>query len=395
MKRTEVLQEIRRMRFEEIYSNRKERGLTVEQAAELLGVHVRTFCRWSRRYESEGAEGLYDKRLGKMANNAAPVDEVISILNLFETKYSNFNVAHFYDKYREWHEGERSYTWVKNHLQKSGLVKKAKKKGAHRRKRPRAPMAGMMLHQDGSDHEWVPNIKWDLIVTMDDSNNEIYLAFFVAEEGTWSSFRGVKEVIEEYGLFCSLYTDRGSHYWHTPEVGGKVDKNNLTQFGRAMRELNIRMIPAYSPEARGRSERMFKTLQDRLPKELQLAGITDMEKANKFLKETFIPAFNKRFMAKPEHEEKAFVSWSNSLDLDDILCVKEQRIVAKDNTVSYKNKTLQIPKDNYRYHYVKAQVYVHEYMDGTLGLFHGPRLLGKYDKNGDLMSDQNKELAVC
>jgi transposase len=385
MKWTEVLQEIRKMRFEEIYRVRTEKRLTVMQAADMLGIDERTFRRWSRRYEEEGVEGLADLRLGCIAHNAAPVDEVMELLTLFETRYSNFTVAHFYDKYRDEHKGQRSYTWVKNQLQGHGIVQKAKKRGVHRRKRERYPMKGMLLHQDGSDHEWIDGCRWDLIVTMDDADNEIYSAFFVDEEGTWSSFRGIEEVILEHGLFCSLYVDRGSHYFYTPEVGGKVDKSRDTQFGRAMKQLGIELIAAYSPEARGRSERMFGTLQGRLPNELRLAGITNIEQANRFLAEKFIPQFNKRFKVKAKEDDIAFVPWiNNSWNLNDILCIQEERIVNKDNTVSYNKKLLQLPKDQYRYSYHKTKVKVHEYKDGSVAIFYGHRCLAAYHSDGSL-----------
>lgn len=371
------------MRFEELYQQRIEKKLTVEDAAKLLGVHERTFRRWCTRYEESGSSGLADRRLERMAHNAAPVDEVMEVITLFETHYPNFTIAHFYDIWRQEHSGQRSYTWVKKTLQDSGLVKKAKRRGAHRRKRPREAMRGMMLHQDGSNHDWIANHRWDLIVTMDDATNEIYSAFFVEEEGTWSSFRGVKEVIENQGLFCSLYTDRGTHYWYTPEVGGKVDKKHCTQFRRAMKRLGIEMIAAYSPEARGRSERMFGTLQGRLPKELALASIGDMDKANQFLEKQFLPAFNQRFSVKPASSESAFVPWlPGNLQLDDILCIQETRTVKKDNTVSYRNKCLQIPADEHRCHYTKTTVTIHEYSDGSTAIYYGPRHLADYDRMG-------------
>lgn len=373
------------MRFEEIYRVRTEKRLTVLQAADLLGINERTFRRWVDRYEEEGANGLADLRLGCIAHNAAPVDEVVHLLTLFETRYSNFTVAHFYDKYRYEYNGQRSYTWVKKQLQGHGYVQKAKKRGAHRRKRPRYPMKGMLLHQDGSSHEWIEGYNWDLIVTMDDADNEIYSAFFVEEEGTWSSFQGVEEVIRKRGLFCSLYVDRGSHYFYTPKAGEKVDKSRDTQFGRAMKQLGIELIPAYSPEARGRSERMFGTLQGRLPNELRLAGVTDMQQANRFLAEKFIPQFNLRFKVKPQEDGSVFVPWiGSSCSVEDILCLHEQRIVNRDNTVAYKNKLLQLPKDKYRYSYHKAVVKVHEYGDGSMAVFYGHRCLAGYRANGGL-----------
>jgi hypothetical protein len=239
----------------------------------------------------------------------------------------------------------------------------------------------MMLHQDGSTHEWVPGQHWDLIVTMDDATNEHYSIFFVDEEGTQSSFCGVREVIEARGLFSSFYSDRGSHYWTTPEAGGKVDKVNLTQFGRAMKHLGIHMIAAYSPEARGRSERAFATHQGRLPKELALAGITNMTAANAYLREVYQPAFNAEFAQPPLENGTAFVPFLGG-NLDDILCEQFERTVGKDNCVRFDGLTLQIPSDQHRCHYVKAKVRVHRYPDGTLAIFHGPRQLAKYDNQG-------------
>jgi hypothetical protein len=396
MQRTRVLQEIRRMRFEELYGRCLIKKLTQSEAALLLGVCERTFRRYCRKHESDGAEGLYDQRLDRVAHNAAPTDEMMEMLTLFETRYSNFTVAHFYDKYRDNHQGTRSYNWVKQHLQDSGLVKRAKKRGAHRRKRERAPMKGMMIHQDGSTHQWVPGKEWDLIVTMDDATSEVYSGFFVEEEGTFSSFRGVQETIEKQGLFCSFYSDRGSHYWTTPKEGGKVDKVNLTQFGKAMQRLGIEMIAAYSPEARGRSERMFGTIQGRLPKELALENITSMEEANRYLNEVYWPQHNKRFATPAAETESAFVAWLDSgTNLQDILCIQEQRTVGKDNTISYQGKILQIPKQQDRCHYIKAKVKVHEYCDSSLAIFHGPRRLAGYQADGSLVQPiAEKVLAI-
>lgn len=380
------LQEMKAMLFVQVYESWRDSRLNQEDAAVLLGMSVRTFRRHCRQYESDGFDGLGDRRVFHAAHNAAPVDEVMEVLSLFESKYSTFSVSHFYDKYRGQHKGQRSYNWVRRCLQDGGLARVGKKGGKHRRRRERAPMAGMLIHQDGSTHEWVPGSMWDLIVTLDDATSEVYSGFFVPEEGTHSSFQGVEEVIKTRGLFCSFYSDRGSHYWSTPTVGGKVDKNNLTQFGRAMKQLGIEMIPAYSPEARGRSERQFGTLQQRLVKELALEGITDMGKANCFLKDVFWSEYNARFSVKPCDEESAFVPWIDSArNLQDILCIQEQRTVRKDNTVSYNSKLLQIPKQADRYYYAKTKVMVHEYMDDTIGIFHGPRRLALFDAKGHLI----------
>ena len=380
MKRTELLQEIRRMRFEELYGGWQKGRLSQEEAARILGVCNRTFRRQICRYEENGLEGLNDKRLTQASHRRAPVDEVIALGERYRKSYRGWNVKHFYSWYSR-DGGKRSYTWVKNTLQRQGLVSKSKKKDAHRQRRERSPLPGMMLHQDGSSHEWVLGKKWDLIVTMDDATNQHYSMFFVYEEGTVSSFQGVQDVIMKRGLFSSIYTDRGSHYWFTPEEGGKVSKTQLTQFGRAMQQLGIEMIPAYSPEARGRSERMFRTHQDRLTKELAANNITTMEAANRYLKKVYQQAFNKEFRLEALEKGSAFVPWIGT-HIEDTLCEHHERTVTSDNCVSFEGKTLQIPVDKYRCHYVRVKVKVHRYIDGSLAIFHGPRRLADYNENG-------------
>ena len=333
MRRTEQAQGLRLMKFEEVYGRTRSRLLSQAEAAEVLGVSERTFRRWRDRYEAEGAEGLYDRRLGRVSARRAPVDEVVRVLELFDTRYWDFTAKHFHEKLVAEHDCERSYNWVRLTLQARGRMRAAPRRGAHRRKRPRRALPGMMLHQDGSHHAWVPGRRWDLIVTMDDATSEIYSAFFVDEEGTMSSFRALSEVIRAKGLFCSLYADRASHYWHTPEAGGTVDKDKPTQVGRALQQLDIELIAAYSPEARGRSERMFGTLQKRLPQELRLAGITEMAEANRFLREVYLPLHNARFATPAEDKGSAFVPFAGALD--DILCVQQERTVGNDNTVRY------------------------------------------------------------
>ena len=391
MRRTEWLQETRKMRFEEAYEGWQARRLTQEEAARLLGVCERTFWRYIDRYEEAGLEGLIDKRLEQVSQRRAPVDEVLAVTERYRRRHLGWNVKHFYAWYRR-EGGGRSYSWVKNTLQRAGLVTQAVKGGTHRTRRERAPWPGMMLHQDGSTHEWVAGQQWDLIVTMDDATNEHYSMFFVPEEGTASSFQGVREVIVSRGLFSSLYTDRGSHYWHTPEAGGKVDKINLTQFGRAMKHLGIELIPAYSPEARGRSERAFATHQGRLPQELVAAGIATLEAANRYLEEVYRPAFNAEFQQPAREEGSAFVPWIGG-SLDDILCEQYERTVGHDNCVRFEGITLQIPPDRHRCHYVKAKVRVHGYPDGSLAVFHGPRKLANYDAEGRLKQDTIQAIA--
>jgi hypothetical protein len=271
---------------------------------------------------------------------------------------------------------------VKQTLQKEGVIKKGVQKGGHRKRRERAPIPGMLLHQDGSTHEWVSGQLWDLIVTMDDATSEHYSMFFVEEEGTQSSFRGMKETIEKKGLGCSLYTDRGSHYWWTPKEGGPVDKGQYTQFRRGMQKLGIEMIAAYSPEARGRSERAFGTHQGRLPKELALMGITTMDAANRYLRETYMPRFNEEFCVPALEEGSAFVPLGE-VDLNEILCEQHERKVGRDNCVHFEGRVLQIPSNPYRCHYVGATVRVSLYGDGRVALFHGPRKLVEYDEKGE------------
>jgi transposase len=382
MRRTELLQETRKMRFEEIYSNWTENQLNQEEAARILGVCSRTFRRYIGRYEDGGLNGLSDKRLSQASYRRAPVDEAMALVERYGTRYRGWNVKHFYSWYKR-DGGQRSYTWVKNTLQSRGVVPKAPKRGVHRKRRDRAALPGMMLHQDASTHEWVAGKKWDLIVTMDDATSEHYSMFFVEEEGTNSSFQGVRDVIAERGLFCSLYTDRGSHYWFTPKEGGKVSKTQLTQFGRAMQQLGIEMIAAYSPEARGRSERAFGTHQGRLPQELAIYGITTMDAANRYLAEIYMPAFNAEFMQPASEKGSAFVSWIGT-KLDDILCEYHDRTVTADNCVCFEGLRLQIPADKCRCHYVRVKVSIHRYADASLAVFHGPRKLADYDQQGTL-----------
>jgi len=379
------------MRFEEAYEGWNAGRLTQAEAARILGVCERSFRRYMGRYETDGLDGLIDRRLEQASNRRAPVDEVVAMTDEYRRRYMGWNVKHFHSWYKRT-GGTRSYTWVKRRLQEADLVPKAKKRGARRKRRERSALPGMMIHQDGSTHEWVAGKKWDLIVTMGDATNWHYPMFFVEEEGTASSFRGVQEVIEARGLSSSFYSDRGSHYWHTPEAGGKVDKDNPTQFGRAMKQLGIEMIAAYSPEARGRSERAFGTHQGRLPLELAAAGITDMEAANRYLREIYMPAFNAEFACPAPTKGSAFVPWIGG-NPGDILCEQHERTVGHDNCVRFEKLILQIPAGRHRCHYVKARVRVHCCADGNLAVFHGPRKLADYNREGKMLT-QNLKLAA-
>ena len=380
------------MRFKEAYEGWHAGALTQIEAARLLGMCDRSFRRYLARYDECDMQGLIDKRIEQVSHRRAPVDEVMKLVSLYSTQYEGWNVKHFHSWYRREHKGSRSYTWVKNGLQAAGAVAKARKRGAHRKRRERAPMPGMMIHQDGSSHEWVAGHVWDLIVTMDDATGEHYSMFFVEEEGTASSFRGVRETIESHGLFASLYTDRGSHYWLTPEAGGKVDMTQPTQFGRAMGQLGIQMIAAYSPEARGRSERAFGTHQARLPNELAKAGITDMAQANDYLNKRYRRAHNREFGVRALEPASAFVPFIGN-HLGDILCERFERTVGNDNCVRFDALSLQIPADQHRAHYVKAKVNVHRYGNGSLAIFHGPRCLARYNGAGKEIKSKLKRAA--
>ena len=388
MRRTEVVQGLREMKFESVLDRWRRRELTQEEAGEVLGMSERTFRRWSERYEEAGLEGLHDRRLGKASAKRVPVDEALRVKQLYRERYEGFTAKHFHEHLVDDHAFRWGYTWTKTFLHAQHLLEPAPRRGAHRKKRPRRPAAGMMLHQDGSRHAWVPGTdeKDDLIVTMDDATSEIYSAFLVEEEGTMSTFQGLQEVIDAHGLFCSLYTDRGSHYFHTPKAGEPVDKSQPTQVGRALAQLDIEHIAAYSPEARGRSERAFATLQDRLPKELRLAGIDTREAANRFIREVYLARHNARFAVKPELAGSQFVR-DPSRPVADVLCIQEGRVVGNDNTVRYRGLSLQLPPSPLRPHFVRAKVRVHDYPDATLAVFHGPRRLARYTAQGTLIDD--------
>jgi transposase len=392
MRRTEALQGVRMAMFLNILSRWESAELNQEEAAELLGVSERTFRRWTRRYDEEGEAGLLDRRLGQASGKRVPADRAEEVERLYRERYQGFTVKHFHEHLIKDHGFGWGYTWLKLHLQWAGVVPKAPRKGAHRRKRERRPLPGMMLHQDGSRHEWLEGQALDLVVTLDDATGAIDSAFLIEEEGTASTFRALKEVFAEHGLPMSLYTDRGSHYFRTTKAGA-IDRSCPTQVGRALKQLGVEHIGAFSPQARGRSERAFQTLQDRLVKELKLVGITTIDAANAFLREVYLPDYNARFAVEPAGESSAFTPIPG-VDLDEILCVEEERQVGQDNCVSYRTLKLQIPESPMRSHFVKARVRVHVYPDGSHALFHGPRCIGRYDEKGKLRTTDDARRAA-
>lgn len=386
MNRTTWLQERRMQKFRDVLSRWEARELSALEAGELLGCSERQFRRYRQRYEEEGLEGLLDRRLGKASARRVPVDEIAWLLEEYRTHHAGWSVKHFHEHLQQHHSFRWGYTWTKAQLHAAGLVRPAPRRGAHRRKRPRKPCVGMMLHQDASRFAWLAGEpQLDLVVTLDDATSEIYSAFLVDEEGTDSTFRALLEVFAAKGLPASLYTDRGSHYFFTPKAGEPVDRKQLTQVGRALDRLGVEHIAAYSPEARGRSERMFGTLQDRLPKELALAGVTGIEAANAFIKEVYLPRHNARFAKPAELDDSAFVPLADPAQLTETLCIEEERVVARDNTVTFGRLKLQLPPTPWRHHFVKARVRVRRYPAGDLAVAHGPRVIARYTPDGCLL----------
>src|SRR6201988_4850497 len=376
----------RSMKVQEVILRAMAKKLSWWQAAEIIGISDRQMRRWRERYEEHGYDGLIDRRRGRPSEKRVCVALVEQVLGLYREKYFDLNVRHFHEKLCEEHGIELSYTWVKLALQGAGLVAKARQRGVHRRRRERRPLPGMLLHIDGSRHQWFQDERWyDLIVILDDASSEIYYAQLVEEESTATVMAGLREVIERKGVFCALYSDRGSHFWLTPKVGGKVDYQRRTQVGRALHELGVQMIPAYSPQARGRSERNFGTWQGRLPQELRLRQLGTLEAANRFLRDDYIAEFNRRFQVAPRQRGSAFVP-CRIRDLERTFSLQFERSVNRDNTVSFQNLSLQIERVRWRATLAGCQVVVHQHLDGTLSLTHGPHCLGRYTAQGTALA---------
>src|SRR5258705_1055085 len=372
----------RAMKVQEVILRAMAKRITWWQAAEIIGISDRHMRRWRERYEAFGYDGLFDRRRGTPSPKRVPLAQVEKVFALYREKYFDLNVQHFHEKLGADHGIELSYTWVKQALQGAGLVGRGRKRGAHRKRRERRPLPGMLLHIDGSRHQWFQDERWyDLIVILDDATSEIYYAQLVEEESTVTVMAGLREVIERKGVFCALYSDRGSHFWLTPKVGGRVDTHRLTQVGRALRELGVQMIPAYSPQARGRSERNFRTWHGRLPQELRLRGIPTLEAANRFLREHYLGEFNRRFQVQAAERGSAFVP-RRRRDLDLIFALQFERTVNRDNTVSFQNLSLQIERVRWRASLAGCTVMVHQHLDGTHSLTHGPHRLGHYSAQG-------------
>jgi transposase len=381
----------RMMKVQDVLLKAMAKKITWWSAAEILGVTDRTMRRWRERIEKDGYAGLADRRKGKPSAQRIPLATIEKVLGLYKETYYDLNIRHFHEKLRDEHAIELSYTWVQKALQGAGLVAKRHKRGPHRRRRPRRVMPGMLLHIDGSKHRWLNDDRWyDLIVILDDATSEIYYAQLVEEESTRTVMAGLREVIENKGLFCGLYSDRGSHFFVTRKEGEKVDKDRLTQVGRAMKELGVKMIAAYSPQARGRSERSFGTWQGRLPQELRLAGIGDVEGANKFLREKYIEEFNGQF-GVPAAEKGTAFRRSGRKDLDWIFSVQTERVVDKDNTVAIRDRLWQIDKSRFRYSLAGTTVTIHEHLDETVSIRYGPHVVGRYRADGEKLVNSRTE----
>jgi len=367
------------MKLQDVLLRAMAKKITWWQAAEIIGVTDRTMRRWRERLEEHGYDGLADRRKGRASSRRVPLQTCEEVLRLYQEKYFDLSMRHFHEKLREEHNIELSYTWVQQALQGAGLVKKRGRRGPHRRRRERRPLPGMLVHIDGSKHRWFQDERWyDLLVILDDATSEIYYAQLVEEESTRTVMAGLREVIERKGMFCALYSDRGSHFFWTPKTGEKVDKQRLTQVGRAMKELGIQMIAAYSPQARGRCERNFGTWQGRLPQELRLAGIGSMEAANRFLRERYVAEFNSKFAVPAKERGTAFRKAHRS-DLDWIFSIQTERVVARDNTIAFRDQIWQLEKTRWRYSLAGCTVTVHEHLDGRISVRYGPHIVANWN----------------
>src|SRR5713101_7848329 len=350
------------MKAQEVILRAISKQINWFEAAQILRISPRQLRRLYDRYRKYGYDGLYDRRTGQPSPRCVPLALAEQVLGLYREKYSDFSVRHFHEKLREQHGIELSYTWVKLALQGAGLAVKARQRGVHRRRRERRPMIGMLLHIDGSTHRWLGDEQWhDLIVVLDDATSVVYYAQLVEQESTETVLQALREVVERRGIFCALYSDRASHFWLTPQAGEMVDRQRMTQVGRALRELGIEMIPAYSPQARGRSERNFGTWQRRLPRESYLAE------------------FNRRFAVTAAQPESAFVPASGK-DLERIFSVQHERVVNRDNTVSVGGRVLQIDRVHWRGTLAGCRVLVCEHLDWRLSVYYGPHLVGRFGR---------------
>lgn len=370
----------RAMKMQEIMLRAMSGKITWLQAADILGLSPRTVRRWRARYERQGYDGLLDRRHGRPSARRVPLAEVERMLRLYRERYLGFNVRHFLEIARREHGVTLSYSFVRQALQGAGLVAKRRPRGRHRLRREPRACFGEMLHLDGSPHAWlalVPDARQTLIAVVDDATTRVLYAQLVAAESTETVMAALRAVCAEHGLPMALYTDRAGWAFYTPTAGGAVDKTQLTQVGRALKRLGVEHIPAYSPQARGRSERLNRTFQDRLVNELRVAEIREVEAANAYMRTTFLPAYNVTFTRVPRDPASAFVSLG-PVDLDQILCHEDERTVGKDNTVVLDGIRLQVPKQPGRPSCEGLRVLVRRHLTGEHTVWWGTRLLGRY-----------------
>jgi transposase len=376
----------RAMKIQEVILRAISGQILWMQAAEIIGISDRGMRRWKQRYEEYGYDGLFDRRTKKPSPKKVPLADVEKVLRLYRERYFDLNIRHFVEKLHAEHQVSLSYTWVKTALQMAGLVAKSRKRGKHRKKRPRKPLPGMMLHVDGSTHAWLGGkARQDLVAILDDATSEVYYAQLVDQESTATVMAGLKKVVEQKGVFCSLYSDRGSHFFYTPVAGGPPDRSRKTQIARALDQLDIKAIPANSPQARGRCERFFGTWQGRLPQELRLKEITTMAAANEFLRKEWIPFHNRTFAVAAQQPGTAFVPYAGK-DLKKIFSHQEERMVGNDNTVAFGKVSLQIEPQKFRFSMAKCRVLVCQHLDDTISVYYGPHLVGSYQVNGEPIS---------
>ena len=375
----------RAMKIREVITRAMSGKINWIQAAEILGMSDRQLRRWRNRWSKHGYDGLFDYRTRRPSPKRVPLVEVEKVLTLYREKYFDLNVQHFVEKLKSEHQIPLSYSWVKTALQNAGLVKRNSKRGPHRKKRPRRPITGMMLHVDGSRHRWIPGLDQyqDLIVIFDDATSEAYDVQLVDEESTVTVMAALKRVVERRGLFCSLYSDRGSHMAWTPKAGEPVDRQRPTQIGRALKQLGIDLILAYSPQARGRCERLFGTWQGRLPQEFRLRQITTVEAANDFLRQDWLELHNASFSVEAEQTGTAFLPYPGR-DLEKIFSQQQERVVDNDNTVRFDGRCLQIPQQTFRFSLARCRVLVCQHLDQTLTVHYGHHVLGHYDAAGQI-----------
>jgi len=373
----------RMMKLQEVICRALAGSLTWLQAADILGLDPRSVRRWRARYQAGDRLALYDRRHGPSPRKA-PAPEVERVLRLYRERYLGWNVRHFHRFARREHGVQLSYSFVRLALQEAGLVRKGRARGRHRRRRAPRPCFGELLHLDGSDHVWLtlrPDERQTLIAVIDDATKRLLYAQLWPSESTEAVLSALRIVCESAGLPMALYTDRASWAFYTRRAGERVDRTRLTQVGRALPQLGIEHIPSYSPQARGRGERLNRTLQDRLVKELTLHGVDTLEAANAYLRDHFIPAYNEEFTRPPADPASAFVPVGD-VDLDQILCQAEDRTVGQDNVVVLDTVALQLAKQPGRRTCAGLRVSIHRHLNGQHSVWHGTRCLGRYDAGG-------------